>query len=87
MAKGRVVIDEMRCKGCTLCTTACPQHVLVMDNEHLTSRGYHPATYLAAEARCTGCGLCAVMCPDVCITVYREVSRPARARSAATQAG
>ena len=23
MAKGRVVVDELRCKGCTLCTTAC----------------------------------------------------------------
>ncbi len=84
MAKGRVVIDELRCKGCTLCTTACPQDVLAMANDRLNARGYHPVQFLASEGRCTGCGLCAVICPDVCITVYRESSRAARTRAAAS---
>lgn len=79
MAKGRIVIDDDRCKGCTLCTTICPQHVVVMDNEHLNVRGYHPAVYQDTQGDCTGCALCAVICPDACITVYRfkkpELSR------------
>ena len=74
MAKGRVVIDEDRCKGCTLCTTACPQKVLVMANDRLNSRGYHPAQLADPQQRCTGCALCAVICPDATITVYRYVA-------------
>src|SRR5688572_3866458 len=30
MPKGHVIIDEARCKGCALCTTACPPQVLVI---------------------------------------------------------
>jgi 2-oxoglutarate ferredoxin oxidoreductase subunit delta len=71
MAKGRVVIDEDHCKGCALCTTACPPGVLNMAAGRLTARGYHPAQLVDPHALCTGCGLCAVICPEVCITVYR----------------
>lgn len=74
MAKGRVVIDEDRCKGCTLCVSACPQDVLLMADDVFNGRGYHPVRYLDPLARCTGCGLCAVICPDACFTVYRAVS-------------
>ncbi len=81
MAKGRVVVDDQRCKGCTLCTTACPQKVLVM-GERLNGRGYHPVELIDPQGRCTGCALCAVICPDVCLTVYRDVPRPARAKAA-----
>jgi 2-oxoglutarate ferredoxin oxidoreductase subunit delta len=75
MAKGRVHIDGERCKGCVLCTTACPQDVLHMAPELLNSHGYHPVQFLDPSGRCTGCGLCAVICPDVCITVYRVRGR------------
>ncbi|MBI3359958.1 MAG: 4Fe-4S binding protein [Chloroflexi bacterium] len=74
MAKGRVVIDEVRCKGCALCTTACPPGVLTMANDQLNARGYHPVRLVDPEGHCSGCGLCAVICPDACITVYRVVS-------------
>lgn len=73
MAKGRVVIDEDRCKGCKLCTSACPQDILVMA-EALNARGYHPARLVDPSGRCTGCGLCAVICPDACFRVYRQAS-------------
>ena len=71
MPHGRVTIEDERCKGCTLCTTACPPGVLAMDEQRLNSHGYHPAVLVDAEGRCTGCALCAVICPDVCITVFR----------------
>ena len=70
MVKGTVVIDQNRCKGCTLCVTFCPQHVLSIDNTMLNAKGYHPA--LLSDEGCTGCNICALICPDVCFTVYRE---------------
>lgn len=69
MAHGRIVVNEQRCKGCELCTTACPPDILAMA-ERLNAQGYHPV-YLVNEVACTGCGLCAVICPDAAITVYR----------------
>lgn len=79
MAKGHVVINEGRCKGCTLCSTACPPKLLVIDEERLNARGYHPALFVDPERRCTGCALCAVICPDWCFTVYREDNQPVHA--------
>ena len=72
MAKGRVVIDVERCKGCELCRSACPPDVLVLAEE-LNSKGYRPVVLLDPEHECTGCALCATVCPDACITVYREI--------------
>ena len=77
MPKGRVVIEVERCKGCTLCTTACPQEILVMAEEKLNAHGYHPAEVVDPGGKCTGCGLCAVICPDACLTVYR-IAGPAK---------
>ena len=71
MARGRVVINEAGCKGCALCTAACPPDVLVIAPDRLTARGYHPVQLIDPDGHCTGCGLCAVICPDVCITVYK----------------
>ncbi len=75
--KGWIEVDERYCKGCELCVSVCPQDVLSMNLDILTSKGYHPA-YLIGEG-CTGCAICAVICPDAAITVYREP--PARAAS------
>lgn len=73
MARGRIVIDAERCKGCELCRYACPQDVIKLA-DCLNNKGYRPALLLDPEHKCTGCALCAVVCPDACITVYREVS-------------
>mgnify|MGYP000053033575 FL=1 len=76
--QGRVVISELYCKGCELCVGACPQKVLRLSTERITSKGYHPAE-LAGDG-CTGCGICAVVCPEAAITVYRQaVRRPTAA--------
>jgi 2-oxoglutarate ferredoxin oxidoreductase subunit delta len=70
MAKitGDIVIDIERCKGCEVCTTACPQEVIAMSKE-VNSKGYNYA--IKVNANCVGCANCAVVCPDGVITVYR----------------
>lgn len=67
---GYVVVDEVLCKGCEICTASCPEHLLSMA-DHFNAKGYHPAALFDPENRCTGCTLCARMCPDVAIEVYR----------------
>ena len=71
MTQGFIVIDQERCKGCGLCPTVCPKHIIELDSSQLNAKGYHPAM-LTDAAACTGCALCAVICPDVCINVWRE---------------
>ena len=78
MAKGTVVIDVDRCKGCELCTTMCPQSILQMSREGFNARGYRPVKLVDPEGRCTGCTLCALICPDVVLTVYRYDARRAQ---------
>jgi len=68
--KGSIVVNELYCKGCELCVSACPQHVIGMA-DHLTPKGYHPAVLIGEG--CTGCEICAIVCPDAAITVYREI--------------
>ncbi len=80
MAKivGAIVVDTERCKGCELCTQACPFGIISM-SEEVNSKGYHYA-YLADPYACTGCENCALVCPDTVITVYRmKVDEPANA--------
>jgi 2-oxoglutarate ferredoxin oxidoreductase subunit delta len=68
---GRIEIDEDRCKGCLLCTAACP-HNLIQMGEHVNSHGYRPAVFdQDRKGECTGCTQCARICPDVAIRVYR----------------
>lgn len=75
--KGRIEIDEERCKGCGLCITVCPKKQIEI-SDNLNTKGYYPARFKEADAgeqdpiKCTGCALCAVTCPDVAIEVYRE---------------
>lgn len=68
MAKGTVVIDKDRCKGCGLCVATCPFSVLGLTKE-LNRHGYNVAGMVAPE-KCTGCTMCAQICPDVAIEVY-----------------
>jgi 2-oxoglutarate ferredoxin oxidoreductase subunit delta len=79
MAKGRITIDDARCKGCALCVTACQHNLIRMAEERLNARGYHPAIYADPAEACTGCTLCAVICPDACITVFR-LQKPVASR-------
>jgi 2-oxoglutarate ferredoxin oxidoreductase subunit delta len=73
-AKGRIVIDRERCKGCQLCFEVCPNHRIGAEMS-LNKKGYLPAHFIedAIEGRkeCTGCAQCATVCPEVAIEVYR----------------
>jgi 2-oxoglutarate ferredoxin oxidoreductase subunit delta len=76
MARGRIVIDGERCKGCELCRPACPPDVIGLA-DYLNSKGYRPVVLLDPAHDCTGCALCATVCPEGCITVYRELATAA----------
>jgi 2-oxoglutarate ferredoxin oxidoreductase subunit delta len=68
----KIVIDETRCKGCALCTIACPRKLLRL-SEKINRSGFLPVEKSAdCERDCTSCALCAQMCPDVAISVYRQ---------------
>lgn len=68
---GKILINEELCKGCGLCTNACPLRLIRIAN-HIKSKGYHPAEFVDPKRMCTGCTLCALTCPEVAIEVYRE---------------
>jgi 2-oxoglutarate ferredoxin oxidoreductase subunit delta len=69
MAKGTIVIDTEKCKGCAVCTTGCPCNVIILSKK-VNSKGYN---YLEMQNdACIGCANCAILCPDGVITVYRE---------------
>ena len=65
-----ITIDEARCKGCGLCTIACPKKLVTM-SEISNSLGFTVAVFSDPE-KCSGCALCAEMCPDVAIMVFKD---------------
>ena len=68
MAKGAIVIDTEKCKGCGVCIVACPNKVIALSKK-VNSKGYN---YLEVQNdNCIGCANCAIVCPDGVITVYR----------------
>jgi len=68
-AKGAIVVDVERCKGCQVCMVNCPTDTIGMAAD-VNGKGYHYA-YMKNPESCTGCTNCAVVCPDGVITVYR----------------
>ena len=66
--KGKLDINEEKCKGCGLCIEVCPTHTLQL-SPNVNSKGYHFSTEVTDT--CIACTNCAVICPDGVITVYR----------------
>lgn len=69
MAKGKVTIHEVICKGCGLCVSVCPKDALALSTEKINSAGYNPAEMISED--CIACTSCAKMCPDCAITVEK----------------
>ena len=42
MAKGKVTINEVICKGCGLCVSVCPKSVLALSTTKINPAGYNP---------------------------------------------
>ncbi|MBQ7424499.1 MAG: 4Fe-4S binding protein [Prevotella sp.] len=68
--RGAIVVNTERCKGCALCTVACPKDVIEMATKKVNVHGY-PYVEAVRPDNCIGCSSCAIVCPDGCITVYR----------------
>lgn len=62
-------LNKDRCKGCELCTEACPREVLAMGSQ-INALGYRAAEAIAPQ-KCTGCRACALVCPEVVFTIYQ----------------
>ena len=69
------VIDSERCKGCGLCVSVCPKHVLELSKK-VSARGYYPS-FQARPDDCIHCTLCCIMCPDVAITIKETAEETA----------
>ncbi len=39
----KTVFDEENCKGCGLCVAVCPRKIIVLRQDKLNSKGFHPA--------------------------------------------
>ena len=71
-ARGDIIINVEKCKGCEICVEACPEDVIAMSKE-VNQKGYLYAVKITDT--CTGCTNCALVCPDAVITVFREVKQ------------
>lgn len=69
-ARGRVVIIEQRCKGCTFCIEYCAREVLAM-SESFNRKGYHYPEARKPEL-CVNCHFCEAVCPEFAIFSTEE---------------
>ncbi|MEZ4483467.1 MAG: 4Fe-4S binding protein [Syntrophotaleaceae bacterium] len=63
-----IEIDKDLCKGCGLCTVACPRNLIELRQREGFAE--QPLATIREEDKCPGCAMCAAMCPDIAICVY-----------------
>jgi 2-oxoglutarate ferredoxin oxidoreductase subunit delta len=64
-----ITIDNVFCKGCTICEEICPTKVLKMIDS--PDRWEGALAIVVDIDACTGCMLCEVQCPDFAIFVTK----------------
>ena len=72
MAKGEIVINEGRCKGCGYCTYFCSHGCIVILGDRVTPMGYLLPVFVKPE-KCSACCVCAWLCPELAIEVFKFV--------------
>lgn len=78
----RIEIDRSRCKGCGLCTRACPRMLLDLDVPE--DESLQAFAVLPCQEKCVGCAQCAEMCPDLAIGVYSKQKNEITGRTSGT---
>jgi len=78
----RIEIDRSRCKGCGLCTSACPRKLLDLDVPE--DESLQACAVLPCQEKCVGCAQCAEMCPDLAISVYSKQKNEITGRTSAS---
>lgn len=66
----KVTFEEEKCKGCGLCVSVCPKHILRSSDTRINRRGYYPAE-ITDQEKCIACAFCATICPDCVIKVEK----------------
>ena len=64
----KVEINSARCKGCLLCVSVCPKHLLE-PADAISEFGVQPVEVVGDPAECIGCMSCVLMCPDAAIEI------------------
>ncbi len=71
MRKGKIVINENRCKGCLICVSQCKMKEIEKSNK--VNKFGHIVVEFKNSGKCNACTLCAISCPDAAIEVYEIV--------------
>jgi 2-oxoglutarate ferredoxin oxidoreductase subunit delta len=67
-------IDEVLCKGCTICVEICPKYVLEMVD--VIDRWEGATVRVKDIDACIACFLCEHECPDFAILIYAAEKKP-----------
>jgi len=61
------ILRERYCKGCNICVSFCPRHVLCLKGGKV---------FAEFPLLCIGCKMCELRCPDFAIEVEEKVTQP-----------